>query len=127
MYEYEVQAALEFVFRRHGSPRNAYPSIVAAGPNPCILPDTANTRRMEDGDLLLIDAGCEYGYYAADITRTFPVNGRFTAAQRVMYELVLKAQLAAIDAAKPGNRYEAMHDAARRVLTEGLVAVGPRP
>jgi Xaa-Pro aminopeptidase len=127
LYEYEVQAALEFVFRRHGSPRNAYPSIVASGPNACILHYTENSRRLEDGDLLLIDAGCEYGYYAADVTRTFPVNGRFTAAQRAMYELVLKAQLAAIDAAQPGNRYEAMHDAARRVLTEGLVALGLLP
>src|SRR5262245_39848454 len=129
MYEYEVQAALEFVFRRRGSPRNAYPSIVAFGPNACILHYTENNRRLEDGALLLIDAGCEYGYYAADITRTFPVNGRFTAAQRTMYDLVLNAQLAAIDAAKPGNRYEAMHDAARRVLTERRVelgALGPR-
>jgi Xaa-Pro aminopeptidase len=127
MYEYEVQAALEFVFRRHGSPRNAYPSIVASGPNACILHYTENNRRMEDGDLLLIDAGCEYGYYAADITRTFPVNGRFTATQRAMYELVLQAQLAAIAMAQPGNRYEAIHDAARRVLTEGLVALGLLP
>jgi Xaa-Pro aminopeptidase len=127
LYEYEVQAALEFVFRRHGSPRNAYPSIVASGPNACILHYTENTRLMEDGDLLLIDAGCEYGYYAADITRTFPVNGRFTAVQRTLYELVLKAQLAAIAVAQPGNRYEAMHNAARRVLTEGLVALGLLP
>jgi Xaa-Pro aminopeptidase len=127
LYEYEVQAALEFVFRRRGSPRNAYPSIVASGPNACILHYTENTRRLEDGDLLLIDAGCEYGYYAADITRTFPVNGRFTAAQRLMYELVLQAQLAAIAVAQPGNRYEAMHEAARRVLTEGLVALGLLP
>ena len=79
-YEYEVQAALEFVFRKHGSPRNAYPSIVASGPNATILHYSENNRRMEDGDLLLIDAGCEWGYHAADITRTFPVNGRFTAA-----------------------------------------------
>ena len=127
MYEYEVQAAIEFVFRRHGSPRNAYPSIVASGANACILHYIENKRRMADGDLLLIDAGCEYGYYAADITRTFPVNGRFTAAQRAVYEIVLKAQLAAIDAAKPGNRYEAIHHAARRVLTEGLVALGLLP
>jgi Xaa-Pro aminopeptidase len=127
MYEYEVQAALEFVFRRHGSPRNAYPSIVASGPNACILHYTENNRRMEDGDLLLIDAGCEYGYYAADITRTFPVNGRFTPAQRTIYELVLKAQRAAIAVAQPGNRYEAIHEAARRVLTEGLVALGILP
>jgi Xaa-Pro aminopeptidase len=127
LYEYEVQAALEYVFRRHGSPRNAYPSIVASGPNACILHYTENTRRLEDGDLLLIDAGCEYGYYAADITRTFPVNGRFTAAQRTLYELVLQAQLAAIAVAQPGNRYEAMHEAARRVLTEGLVGLGLLP
>jgi Xaa-Pro aminopeptidase len=127
MYEYEVQATLEFVFRRRGSPRNAYPSIVASGPNACILHYTENNRRLEDGDLLLIDAGCEYGYYAADITRTFPVNGRFTAAQRTLYELVLQAQLAAIAVAQPGNRYEAMHEAARRVLTEGLVALGLLP
>jgi Xaa-Pro aminopeptidase len=127
MYEYEVQAALEFVFRRRGSPRNAYPSIVASGPNACILHYTENNRLLEDADLLLIDAGCEYGYYAADITRTFPVNGRFTGAQRTIYELVLNAQIAAIDAAKPGNRYEAIHDAARRVLTEGLVALGLLP
>jgi Xaa-Pro aminopeptidase len=127
LYEYEVQAALEFVFRRHGSPRNAYPSIVASGPNACILHYTENNRRLEDGDLLLIDAGCEYGYYAADITRTFPVNGHFTTAQRLMYELVLQAQLAAIAVAQPGNRYAAMHEAARRVLTEGLVALGLLP
>src|SRR5215510_14949281 len=127
MYEYEVQAALEFVFRRRGSPRNAYPSIVASGPNACILHYTENTRLMEDGDLLLIDAGCEYGYYAADITRTFPVNGRFTAVQRAIYDIVLRAQLAGIAAAKAGQRYEAIHDAARRVLTEGLVALGLLP
>jgi Xaa-Pro aminopeptidase len=127
LYEYEVQAALEYVFRRHGSPRNAYPSIVASGPNACILHYTENSRRLEDGDLLLIDAGCEYGYYAANITRTFPVNGRFTPAQRMLYDLVLEAQLAAIVVAQPGNRYEAMHEAARRVLTAGLVALGLLP
>jgi Xaa-Pro aminopeptidase len=126
-YEYAVQAALEFVFRKGGSPRNAYPSIVASGPNACILHYNENRRRMEDGDLLLIDAGCEWGYHAADITRTFPVNGRFTAPQRRMYEVVLRAQLAGIAAARPGARYEAVHDAARRVLTEGLVALGLLP
>jgi len=84
---------------------------------------------MEDGDLLLIDAGCEYGYHAADITRTFPVNGRFSGPQRAIYEVVLEAQLAAIAAAQPGARYEVVHDAARRVLTEGLVELKllPRP
>ncbi len=126
-HEYEVQAALEFVFRVNGSPRNGYPSIVASGPNACILHYGENTRRMEDGDLLLIDAGCEYGYHSADVTRTFPVNGKFTPAQRAIYELVLRAQLAGIEAARPGNRYEMMHEAAKRVLTEGLVDLGLLP
>jgi Xaa-Pro aminopeptidase len=126
-YEYEVQAALEFVFRKGGSTRNAYPSIVASGPNACILHYNENRRRMEDGDLLLIDAGCEWGYHASDITRTFPVNGRFTEPQRRVYQVVLDAQLAAIAAARPGAPYEAMHDAARRVLTEGLVNLGLLP
>ena len=126
-HEYHVQAAIEFTFRAGGSPRNAYPSIVASGPNACILHYSENRRRMEDGDLLLIDAGCEYGYQSADITRTFPVNGRFTASQRAVYEVVLRAQLAAIAAARPGARYDAMHEAARRVLVEGLVALGLLP
>lgn len=127
LHEYQVQAALEFVFRASGSPRNGYPSIVASGPNACILHYASSERRMEDGDLLLIDAGCEWGYHSADITRTFPVNGRFTAPQRAIYEVVLRAQLAGIAAARPGNRYEAVHEAARRVLTEGLVALGLLP
>jgi len=121
LYEYQVQAAMEFVFREGGSPRNGYPSIVASGPNACILHYSENRRRMEDGDLLLIDAAAEYGYHSSDVTRTFPVNGRFTGPQRAIYEIVLRAQLAAIEAAKPGARYEAMHEAARRVLAEGLV------
>src|SRR2546428_1840065 len=123
-YEYEVQAALEFVFRTNGSPRNAYPSIVASGPNACILHYVENRRRMADGDLLLIDAGCEYGYLSADITRTFPVNGKFSPAQRAIYDIVLRAQLAGIAAAGPGARYEVIHDAARRVLAAGLVDLG---
>jgi Xaa-Pro aminopeptidase len=127
MYEYQVQAAVEFVFRSEGSPRDAYPSIVASGPNACILHYVENQRRMVDADLLLIDAGCEYGYHASDITRTFPVNGRFTAPQRAVYEVVLRAQLAAIAAARPGVPYEAIHDAARRVIAEGLVDLGLLP
>jgi Xaa-Pro aminopeptidase len=127
LYERQVQAAIEFVFRLHGSPRNGYPSIVASGPNACILHYRDNARRLEDGDLLLVDAGCELGYYSADITRTFPVNGRFTAPQRAVYELVLEAQRAAIAAARPGNRYEAIHEAARRVLAEGLVRLRALP
>ena len=120
-YEYEVQAALEYVFRAGGAPRNGYPSIVASGPNACILHYNENRRRMEDGDLLLIDAACEWGYFSADITRTFPVNGRFTAPQRAIYEVVLRAQTAAIEAITPGVRYEVIHETAKRVLTEGLV------
>jgi Xaa-Pro aminopeptidase len=127
MYEYQVQAALEFVFRAGGSPRHAYPSIVASGPNACILHYNRNRRRMEAGDLVLIDAGCEWGYQASDITRTFPVNGRFSAPQRALYEVVLRAQQAAIAAARPGRRYEEIHHAARRVLTEGLIALGLLP
>jgi Xaa-Pro aminopeptidase len=127
LFEYQVQAALEFVFRAGGSPRNGYPSIVASGPNACILHYTENRRQMEDGDLLLIDAGCEYGYHSADITRTFPVNGRFTAPQRTVYDIVLEAQLAAIAAVRPGVRYEVVHEAARRVLTAGLVRLGLLP
>jgi len=129
LHEYQVQAAVEFVFRSQGSPRDAYPSIVASGPNACILHYVENQRRMADGDLLLIDAGCEYGYHAADITRTFPVNGRFTAPQRAVYDVVLRAQLAAIEAARPGVPYEAIHEAARRVIAEGLVDLKllPRP
>jgi Xaa-Pro aminopeptidase len=127
MYEFEVQAAVEYVFRAQGSPRNGYPSIVASGPNACILHYTENRRRMQDGELLLIDAGCEYGYFSADITRTFPVGGRFTAPQRALYELVLRAQLAAITAVRPGIRYEVVHETAKRVLTEGLVALGLLP
>jgi Xaa-Pro aminopeptidase len=127
LFEYQLQAALEFVFRSHGSPRNAYPSIVASGPNACILHYHENTRRLAEGDLVLIDAGCEYGYHASDITRTFPASGRFTGSQRTIYELVLQAQLAAIAAARPGQTVEGVHDAARRVLTEGLVGLGLLP
>ena len=127
LFEYQVQAALEYVFRLHGSPRNAYPSIVASGPNACILHYHENRRRLGDNELLLIDAGCEYGYHAADITRTLPVGGRFTGPQRAIYELVLRSQLAALEVVRPGQPFEAIHDAARRVLTEGLVALGLLP
>src|SRR5881409_2305388 len=127
MHEYEVQAVLEYVFRVNGSARNAYPSIVASGPNACILHYVENTRRMQDGDLLLIDAGCEYGYMAADITRTFPVNGRFTAPQRAIYEIVLRAQLAGIAAGRAGVRYEKIHETAKQELTAGLIDLGLVP
>ncbi|MCS7032262.1 MAG: aminopeptidase P N-terminal domain-containing protein, partial [Gloeomargarita sp. SKYG116] len=96
LYEYEIQAAMEHIFHQHGG-RPAYPSIVASGPNACILHYGDNTRQTQDGDLVLIDAGCAWGCYNSDITRTFPVNGRLTPPQKDIYDLVLRAQLAAID------------------------------
>lgn len=123
-YEYEIQAELEHYFRINGAMGPAYPSIVASGPNACILHYVDNNRQMQDQELLLIDAGCAYGYYNSDITRTFPISGRFTAEQKALYELVLAAQKAAIAEVKPGNAYDQMHKTAVRVLTEGLVELG---
>ncbi|MEB3885603.1 aminopeptidase P N-terminal domain-containing protein [Lyngbya sp. CCY1209] len=122
-YEYQVQAELEYLFQQHGG-TPAYPSIVASGKNACILHYIENDRRMEDGDLLLIDAGCSYGYYNADITRTFPINGKFSREQKTIYELVLTAQIAAIAQVKPGNPYKQFHETAVRVLVEGLMDLG---
>ncbi|MEO1402478.1 MAG: aminopeptidase P N-terminal domain-containing protein [Cyanobacteria bacterium J06635_1] len=123
-YEYELQAAMEHIFRLEGGIGPAYPSIVASGANACILHYIENTRQMQDNDLLLIDAGCAYDYYNADITRTFPVGGKFTAEQRILYELVLEAQLKAIEAVQPGRPFNEFHDAATRTITEGLVELG---
>ena len=123
-YEYEIQAEIEHIFRLEGAMGPAYPSIVASGPNACILHYIENTRQMRGDDLLLIDAGCAYNYYNADITRTFPVGGRFTPEQRILYELVLDAQLQAIDAVRPGAPFNEFHDAATRVITAGLVELG---
>ena len=123
-FEYEVQAQLEMAFRAGGSPRNGYGSIVASGNNACILHYHDNDRRMRAGELLLIDAGAEFGGYTADVTRTFPVSGTFTAAQRAVYQTVLKAQLAGIRAARPGAKWDAPHQACVRALTRGLVALG---
>lgn len=124
LYEYELEAEIEFIFRRFGSRYPAYPSIVGGGVNGCILHYIENSAPLKDGDLVLIDAGAEYDCYAADITRTFPVNGRFSAPQRALYEIVLQAQLAAIDAVRPGNPYNLYHDTAVRVLVEGLLRLG---
>ncbi len=124
MTEYQVEAELSYAFKRSGSRRPAYPSIVAGGANACVLHYTDNNDTLRDGDLLLIDAGAEYDYYASDITRTFPVNGRFSKAQRALYEVVLEAQQAAIEQVKPGNHWNAPHEAAVEVLAEGLVALG---
>jgi Xaa-Pro aminopeptidase len=123
-YEYEVEAEILRVFRARGAERPAYGSIVGSGPNATILHHRRNDRQMQDGDLLLIDAGAEYGYYASDVTRTFPVSGRFTAQQRAVYEVVLRAQLAAIETVRPGVPYMSVHDRALRVLTEGLIELG---
>lgn len=122
-YEYEIQAELEYVMRRRGAIGPAYGSIVGGGFNATILHYHENSDELQSGDLLLIDAGAEYDYYASDITRTFPVSGTFTPAQREVYDLVLQAQLAAIDAARPGNSFQDVHDAAVRTLVTGLVAL----
>ncbi|HEY9900693.1 MAG TPA: Xaa-Pro aminopeptidase [Pantanalinema sp.] len=124
MHEYEIQAEIEYVFKRRGAMGPAYGSIVGGGANGCILHYVENDAVLKDGDLLLIDAGAEYGFYASDITRTFPVSGRFSPAQQEVYEVVLEAQLAAIDAIRPGVSFQAVHDAAVRVLTAGLVKLG---
>ncbi|HKO92319.1 MAG TPA: M24 family metallopeptidase, partial [Polyangiaceae bacterium] len=124
VYEYEIEALLRGAFRARGSERVAYEPIVGSGQNATILHYVKNQRRMQDGDLLLIDAGCEYGYYAADITRTFPVSGRFSPAQRDVYEIVLAAQAASIAVAGPGVTLEQIHEAATQMICEGLIRLG---
>ena len=121
MYEYQLESELISEFIKNGARYTAYPPIVGSGQNACILHYTNNSDKMIDGDLLLIDSGAEYECYASDITRTFPVNGKFSSAQRDIYNLVLSAQAAAINEIKPGNHWNDPHDAAVRVLTEGLV------
>lgn len=121
--EYEVMAELLHEFRRSNADISYHP-IVGSGANTCILHYHENSKELKDGELLLIDAGCEYELYASDITRTFPVNGRFTPEQRAIYEIVLEAQLAAIAKVKPGNHWNEPHDAAVRVVTQGLAKLG---
>lgn len=123
-FEYQLEAELLHEFTREGSRWPAYPSIVGGGDNACILHYTNNDQIIEDGRLVLIDAGCELDYYAADITRTFPVNGKFSDEQKALYELVLKSQAAAIDQVKPGNSWNAGHEAAVEVLVNGLIELG---
>jgi Xaa-Pro aminopeptidase len=124
MYEYQIEAELQHAFMHGGARSTAYPPIVGGGANGCILHYRENASVLQDGELLLIDAGAEFDCYAADVTRTFPVNGRFTPAQREAYEVVLEAQLAAIDKAVPGNHWNEPHEAAVRVITKGLMEMG---
>ena len=124
MKEYEVEAVIEFVFRRNGASAPAYTSIVGTGANATILHYVNNNAELKDGDLLLVDAGAEYQGYASDITRTFPVNGRFTPAQRDIYNLVLDAQVQCVRMVRPGVTMEEMHQHAVRVLTEGMARLG---
>ena len=123
-YEYHLEAELLHEFMISGSRAPAYNSIVAAGANVCILHYINNNQPLRNGDLVLIDAGCEYEYYAADITRTFPVSGRFSKEQKALYDIVLKAQLEAIRVMRPGVIRDEPHNVTVRVITEGLVELG---
>ena len=123
-HEYELAALIDYTFRRRGGNGPGYESIVGGGANACILHYVTNRDPLNDGELVLVDAGCEYELYTADVTRTWPVNGSFTAPQRELYEVVLAAQLAAIDTLRPGREIREMHDAAVRSLTEGMVRLG---
>jgi Xaa-Pro aminopeptidase len=124
MREYELEAELLYTFRRHGAQSPAYGSIVATGANACVLHYPAGNAIIQEGDLILIDAACELDGYASDITRTFPATGRFTSAQRELYDIVLAAQSAAVDATRAGVSFDAPHQAALRVLSQGLLDTG---
>jgi len=124
MYEIEVQAIFESVFRKNGSPRNGYPCIIGSGPNSGILHYNKNTRKMQDGDVVLMDCGAEYGYYSADITRTVPVNGTFSKEQRQIYEIVLEAQNAAMSIVKPGIRMSTVDSVISGMLGKKLKELG---
>jgi Xaa-Pro aminopeptidase len=123
LYEYQVEAELLHVFRRYGC-GTAYPSIVGGGANGCILHYTENNAVLHDGELLLIDAGAELECYASDITRTFPINGKFSTEQRALYDVVLAAQTASIEAVRPGADWDEPHRVSVQTLTEGLVDLG---
>jgi Xaa-Pro aminopeptidase len=118
MHEYQLEAVIEYVFHARGAERVGFPSIVGSGPNSVILHHDKNRRRMEEGDLVVVDVGAEYGYYTADVTRTFPVSGKFTERQRAIYELVLGAQKMVIDSIRPGIRVAQLEQLARRYMRE---------
>ncbi|WP_045855915.1 Xaa-Pro aminopeptidase [Teredinibacter purpureus] len=123
-YEYELEAEIKYACALEGGRHAAYNSIVGGGANACILHYVENNQKLKNGDLVLIDAGCEYEFYASDITRTFPVNGKFSREQKAIYNLVLKAQEAAIEKVVPGNHWNEPHDASVRVIVEGLIELG---
>lgn len=124
MKEYEVEALIEYMFRKNGAAAPAYSSIVGSGPNATVLHYINNDATLRDGELLLVDAGAEYRGYASDITRTFPINGRFTAAQRDIYNLVLEAQTACVGMTRPGVRMDELKTRSIEILTEGMVWLG---
>ncbi|MBV7481642.1 aminopeptidase P N-terminal domain-containing protein [Bordetella sp. BOR01] len=124
LHEYELEAELLYEFRRHGAQAPAYPSIVAAGANACVLHYAAGDTVLRDGELVLIDAGCEVDSYASDVTRTFPVNGHFSGPQRALYDLTKAAQEAAVAATAPGRAWNDAHEAAVRVLAQGMLDEG---
>jgi Xaa-Pro aminopeptidase len=127
MWEYQVQAALEYYWRLRGSRRNGYGSIVASGANACILHYEENTDQIGEDDLVLIDAAAEIDGYSSDITRTFPAGGKFTGSQRALYEVVLAAERKGVEMSAPGSTMRAIHDEATRILTEGMVDLGLLP
>jgi Xaa-Pro aminopeptidase len=124
MWEYEIEALIEYTFRKNGCLSPGYPTIVGSGVNATILHYNTNTEQVNDGDLVLIDAGAEFNFYSGDVTRTFPANGRFSDAQREIYQLVLDAQLMAIAMVKPGATLNGIHDRVVEILTKGLVRLG---
>ncbi|HZS45101.1 MAG TPA: Xaa-Pro aminopeptidase [Blastocatellia bacterium] len=124
MYEYELEALIEYTFKKNGSVSPGYPTIVGAGANGTILHYNTNTDQIKDGDLVLVDAGAEYNFFTGDVTRTFPANGKFTEAQRDIYQLVLDAQLNAIDMVKPGATVNTINNRTVETLTEGMVRLG---
>ena len=124
MMEWEIEALVDYHFRKRGAAGPSYPSIIASGPNAATLHYIHNDREMRAGELLLIDAGCEYDFYASDVTRTFPVGGRFGPLQRDLYQIVLAAQLKAIETIRPGVKFDQPHEAALRVLVDGMCSVG---
>jgi len=124
MFEYMLEGEIRHHCAMQGARFDAYSSIVGSGDNACILHYTANDQEINDGDLILIDAGCEINHYASDITRTFPANGKFSSEQKALYQVVLDAQLAAIEQVKPGNHFNQPHEVALQVITQGLVDLG---